>query len=537
MLGIVFTRNGRPLLHRKIETGTLTIGRDHNNDIQLTDEDISRQHCKIEWRDFGPILTDLSSNGTYLNKEPVKSSKLKAGDIINIGGWTLEIKDFEEEPQKPTVSTQHQPTLILNFDADKKKISTRRVTVKASPPDKPSFKKTFTNTEITFGTLESCDIKLDDSFISRQHCRLIYKDNRLFLMDLGSTNGTFIDDNRVEKISVPEKGKFQIGKTQIEYSLEQISEDLKAADREELGPMIGKSKTMREIFSLIEKVAPSDATTLVTGESGTGKDLVSRLLHQFSHRSIKPFISINCGSLPASIIESQLFGHEKGSFTGATERMIGLFEQANGGTLFLDEIGEMPLELQTRLLHVLESKKIRRLGGREDIDVDFRLIAATNKELQKLVAENKFRQDLFYRLYVVPIHIKPLRERTEDIPPLSKRFLKDLSGSTRPEITKEAMEKLQGHNWPGNIRELKNVIQRSIIISEDKTIGAENIIFAPVESAIAVEDILESKERDAIIRSLRENNGNQTKTAKQLGIARTTLASKISRYKIDPDKV
>jgi DNA-binding NtrC family response regulator len=538
MIELVFSRDGRPCLRQQVGKSPLTIGRDLNNHIQLTDEDISRCHCKIEWVSGKYVLTDLSRNGTLLNNQPIKSSTITIGDTVTIGRWSVSVVDTPEKPSEITVMASRRPTSILSFDKDKKTISTQRISLIIIPPDEKLVPVSITQTEATIGSLDSCDVSIHDPFVSRRHCRLIHRDGRIVLMDLGSTNGTYVDNVRIEQVSLPSQGQFRIGKTLIRYRLEREASAIKPIEGASLGPMIGKSEVMREIFALIERVAPSDATVLVTGETGTGKELVARLLHQMSHRAEKPFVSVNCGAIPASIIESQLFGHERGAFTGAIERMAGLFEQAHGGTLFLDEIGEMPLELQTRLLQVLENHRIRRLGGKEDIDVDFRLIAATNKELQRLVSDQRFRQDLFYRLFVVPINLMSLRERGEDTRLLAEHFAGEFSPPNAPmRITDEAITKICSHNWPGNVRELRNVIQRSILLSSENVIDAKDITFAPIAMESLLEHNLEIKERETIVAALSQNKGNQTKTARQLGIARTTLCVKIQKYQIDLSKL
>jgi DNA-binding NtrC family response regulator/pSer/pThr/pTyr-binding forkhead associated (FHA) protein len=538
MIELIFSRDGKPCLRQQISESSLTIGRDNDNHVQLTDEDISRKHLRIEWKDGKYIVTDFSRNGTYLNNQPVKTAALNVGDSLTIGRWTVNVVAARAASKETTVSAPRHPTSILNFDAEKKAVSMERVKLLITTPDQKKDAVTLKRTETVLGSQETCDVEINDSFVSRRHCRLIHKNGRIVLMDMGSTNGTYVEGIRIDNVSLPPEGTFRIGKTTIEYKLDRHLEIISPSLGASLGPMIGASETMREVFSLIERVAPSDATVLITGESGTGKDLAARLLHQLSHRVEKPFISVNCGAIPASIIESQLFGHEKGSFTGAVERMAGLIEQANGGTLFLDEIGEMPLELQTRLLNVLESKKVRRLGSKEETDVDFRLIAATNKDLQRLTNEGRFRKDLFFRLYVIPMNLCPLRERGDDLKILVSSFIKDLSAPGRKmELTPAAIEKLVSHSWPGNVRELKNVIQRAILLAPSNTIDADAVSFAPLEIPVPAEHNLEDKERDTIVTALRKFGGNQSKAAAELGIARTTLSAKVLKYRIDVKKM
>lgn len=231
--------------------------------------------------------------------------------------------------------------------------------------------------------------------------------------------------------------------------------------------MTGESEAIEQVKEAIEKVAPTEARVLITGPNGTGKELVARWLHEKSHRSGSPLIEVNCAAIPSELIESELFGHEKGSFTSAVKQRIGKFEQANGGTLFLDEIGDMSLSAQAKVLRALQENKITRVGGDKDIKVDVRILAATNKNLKDMIAENKFREDLYHRLSVIVIKVPPLKERKEDIPLLTDRFLEDVAGeygTTKKSISEAAIRKLQEHNWSGNIRELRNVVERLVIM-------------------------------------------------------------------------
>jgi len=312
-------------------------------------------------------------------------------------------------------------------------------------------------------------------------------------------------------------------------------------------------------------VAASDVTVLIFGESGTGKELIARAVHFNSPRLGKPFLAINCAAIPRDLLESELFGHERGAFTGATDRKAGKFEQANGGTLFLDEIGDMPLELQAKLLRVLQEKEITRTGGSLTMQIDVRIVAATNQNLAALVQEKKFREDLYYRLNVVPINLPPLRERKDDIPALVEFFFQraqaDL-GVGAAECSKEAMALLKRHTWPGNIRELENVIKRAVLLSPNHVLlpadfpgllgghgketqdeSLETLVARKLENSLAQMDLQEldnlyemvlyQVERPLINIILRQTRGNQVRTAEILGINRNTLRKKIKTLDID----
>lgn len=309
-------------------------------------------------------------------------------------------------------------------------------------------------------------------------------------------------------------------------------------------PIIGKNMGLLSILDNISRVAKTNATVLILGESGTGKELIANAVHFNSDRKNKPYIKINCGAIPENLIESELFGYEKGAFTGANTRKLGKIEKANGGTVFLDEIGELPLALQVKLLRMLQEKEIERIGGLEPIRIDVRIIAATNRDLLSMVEEGTFREDLYYRLNVIPLYVPPLRERKEDIPLLVDHFLQHYSrevGRGKVSIDKEAMEKLVAYSWRGNIRELENVIERMVILSYEDVIKAtclpKEISFEAVihnnyvlpEGGINLDEL----EKDLIIQALQRTEYNQTKAAKLLGISRHTLIYRMDKYALE----
>ena len=309
---------------------------------------------------------------------------------------------------------------------------------------------------------------------------------------------------------------------------------------------IGESVQIRKIKDTISRIATTNSSVLITGESGTGKEVVARSIHEQSTVSSGPFVAINIGGVPENLLESELFGYEKGAFTGAAGRKIGMFELANGGTLFLDEIGDMPYALQVKILRVLQEKCITRLGGTEPIPINARIVCATNKDLESLVREGKFREDLFFRLNVVRIHIPPLRERKDDIPLLCAWIIKKLNinmGRHFSGLTPDAMEKLKNYDFYGNIRELENILERAAIFSDGDLISEDNIelrgdvlghVKKPAEESVSTEGMsLKEIEKQSIERALRRWEGNRTKAANELGITRRTLITKIEEYDLD----
>ncbi|HEY3353562.1 MAG TPA: sigma 54-interacting transcriptional regulator [Polyangia bacterium] len=320
---------------------------------------------------------------------------------------------------------------------------------------------------IRVGKADDNDLVLPEETVSRLHFEIIRDSRGYLLRDMQSTNGTFLDGAEVREAYVRAGSVITAGTVQIKFQPFQERIEILPIEAESLGELIGKSTRMREIFGLLERIGPTEATVMIGGETGTGKDLVARTLHQLSRRRDGPFIVVDCGAVAQSLIESELFGHEKGAFTGASMTRQGAFELAHGGTIFLDELGELSLDLQPKLLRVLEQREIRRVGGNRTIKVDIRVIAATKKDLRSEVAKGKFREDLFFRLAVVQIYLPSLKERKEDIPLLAAEFMRRTSGEAPvPGIPPETMDQLLSHDWPGNVRELRNVLERSFYLSQ-----------------------------------------------------------------------
>jgi DNA-binding NtrC family response regulator len=300
--------------------------------------------------------------------------------------------------------------------------------------------------------------------------------------------------------------------------------------------MVGQSKPMTALFELIPEIARSESSVLITGETGTGKELVAKAIHAESFRSKGPFIAINCGALPDTLLESELFGHQKGAFTGANQARKGFLEVVSGGTLFLDEIGEISAKMQVDLLRVLEEKEIIRIGDREPINVDFRLLSSTRRNLPEEVAAGRFREDFLYRINVITLHIPPLRERRDDIPLLVKHFLDKYSHETTKQVdrvTSEGIEFLKSYGWPGNVRELENAIERAVVLSKSRTLRVEDFSFIrPSSTDIRKGRTLKELERDYIRQTLEERNWHITQAAEVLGVNRVSLHKMINRYQL-----
>ena len=361
-------------------------------------------------------------------------------------------------------------------------LSLARCALRVLSGDQKGQERVLEGDVLRIGKAESNDLVLRDASVSRDHCEIVRDAKGYLLRDLGSTNGTLLDGTDVREGYLRAGAVLMIGR--VEVAVRTYDEQIEIAPslHDRFGELVGQDPQLRAVFGLLERIAPTDATLLVSGETGTGKDALARSVHAASKRSAGAFFSVDCGALVGSLIESELFGHEKGAFTGAIERRKGAFELAHGGTLFLDEIGELPLELQPKLLRVLETRRVRRVGGSQEIAVDIRVIAASNRNLELEVQRGKFRQDLYFRLAVVPVWLPPLRARRGDIALLARRLLDRASsehGAGQPlELSASMLQGLTGHDWPGNVRELRNVLERAALLAYAQ--GSAQIAHAPL---------------------------------------------------------
>lgn len=371
------------------------------------------------------------------------------------------------EVQRPTVEVEGHP-LSDGFPLHK-------ISLEVLTGTDTSTKETFEKPIIRIGADPLCDLVMVDRTVSSRHAEIRRRGDVFELIDLDSTNGTFVGGERTKTVEIDSGTIFQVGRSQILFTVttEQISVPVTARTR--YGNIIGQSKALREIFSILDRVAPSELSVVIEGETGAGKELIAAALHENSSRASKPFVVFDCSAFPATLLESEIFGHEKGAFSGASQRHRGVFERADGGTIFFDELGEMDVEFQSKFLRVLESGEVRRVGGESVFKVDVRVVAATNRNLEELVEEKKFRQDLFYRLAKVRFILPPLRDRPEDIPLLAEHFLNQLAGeeTARPLMTEDALRTLQAYRWPGNIRQLRNVIEKAVAMCSGGAITAE----------------------------------------------------------------
>jgi DNA-binding NtrC family response regulator len=403
------------------------------------------------------------------------------------------------------------------------------------------------------GSKEGNSLRLANETVSRYHFEIEPTPLGFLLRDLGSTNGTFVDGYRVREIYLPKRAQLKAGEVTLLFEAlgEEVPIELSREDC--FADVLGRSPAMRELFSVLERVAQRDLTILLEGESGTGKERLAEAIHLRSPRAAKRFVVFDCAAVPASLMESELLGHERGAFTGAEGRRIGRFEEAHGGTLFIDEIGELPLELQPKLLRALEKREIRRIGGSQVIPVDVRVVAATNRDLVREVNRNTFREDLYYRLAVVRIRVPPLREREGDIPLLVEHFVREaLDGdetATREAIagiSEENWQRLQSQPWPGNVRELRNFIERTLAITGGVA-GAEvpaavGPRATPIDGAQAAsvdltrpfiearEELLARFEKSYLEAQLSRHGGNISRAARAAGLDRMHFKRLLARH-------
>ncbi len=389
------------------------------------------------------------------------------------------------------------------------------------------------------GSHPSNDLVIEDPTVSRFHCELVIAGSRVRVRDLGSRNGTVANDVTIADGSLPGGTQLVLGHTKVRIDVEADLAELATSERSAFGSLVGASPAMREVFSQLERIAASEATVLIEGETGTGKEGVAEAIHEASPRARGPFVVLDCSAIPANLLESELFGHEPGSFTGATDRRIGVFEQASGGTVFLDEIGEMPADLQPKLLRALESREIRRVGGRSAIRCDLRIVAATNRDLRAEVNRGTFRADLYYRLAVVKLVLPPLRERPGDMPVLVEHLLRKIGANpqTLSELTQpEFISALAAAPWPGNVRELRNHLEQCVVFGERRIPGAPEVphpatgIDPSIPYEVARRQAIDNFEREYVTKLLQHNDDNVAQAARNAGVNRAYLHRLLRRH-------
>jgi DNA-binding NtrC family response regulator len=400
---------------------------------------------------------------------------------------------------------------------------------------------------LVVGSGKACTVVLADPHVSNRHAELFRTSFGIVLRDLGSSNGTRVANIAVKEAVLSSGAEIMMGTTKLRLEIggevgsltrEPVRDDELARVPARFGGAVGSSATMRKLFALLGRIAPSNLTVTLIGETGTGKDVLAHAIADASPRAKGPFVVFDCAAAQPSLIESELFGHEKGAFTSAVAARAGVFERAHKGTLFIDEIGEMPLDLQPKLLRALECRQVQRLGGQGERPFDVRIVVATNRNLAKQVEAGDFRQDLYFRLSTAIVEVPPLRDHLDDLPDLVTHFLNEEGKSLA--VTPQALALLRDHQWPGNVRELKNVIHAASALATGKELEVKDLLFfqpqRPSTSAAgAAGPSLKEQEKAAIAQALQAHGGNRTRAARSLGIAISTLYTKIKKYCLNSD--
>jgi len=511
----------------------ITVGRGEGVDVDLAEVAVDETPAVVEPTTGGRwrlrIGTSLSARRDAI--------LLRNGEAVPLGGHSLVVRDDTGDGERHggnggTAQSLVAPTRL----AQAHEVAAQAGGAAASLYLEYAGKRwPVGRRPLTVGTAADCDVVVEDATVSRHHCCLEPRGELLFVRDLGSTNGTRVDEVAVLEAMTRPEARLRIGNTCLHLVARERPVVTPGPDR--FHGMVGTTPKMRSLYRLLERIAATDAPVLISGETGTGKELAARAIHEASGRRGGPLVVINCGAIPEELIESELFGHEKGAFTHAVATRDGAFAQADGGTLFLDEVGELPLAVQATLLRVLEDRTFKRVGGNRELTSDFRIVAATNLELTTEVREGRFRQDLFFRLYVAPVTLPPLADRLDDLPALVAHLLQRdaTAGAPPPEVAPEAIDLLRRHRWPGNIRELRNVLARAQLLNDGSRLGPESFTFldevGPATPGIDLAHLtLQEVERMTIAAHLAAHQGQRRAAAASLGIATSTLYEKLKRY-------
>jgi DNA-binding NtrC family response regulator len=398
---------------------------------------------------------------------------------------------------------------------------------------------------VTVGSAPSCELVLSDRTVSRRHLTASLEDNQVIVRDLSSTNGSFTHGSRFKEIAIGYGAEVRLGKTVLKFLPREEAVKPEESDEESFGELLGRDAKMRRLFALLRDIAPSDTTVLIEGETGTGKELIAEEIHRHSRRASGPFVVFDCGAVPRELIESTLFGHVKGAFTGAIADRKGAFAEAHGGTIFLDEVGELALDLQPALLRALDKRSVRRVGANGYEQVDVRVIAATNRDLREEVARKSFREDLFYRLAVIRVHLPALRERGRDIDLLTEHFMRQFAPGRNLNLPPGELQKLRAYSWPGNVRELRNVIERACVLSKGENLNIEDALEGEIQAPLSIGfrmglpfkeakgQLVEQFEREYIVDLMKRHRMNLSAAAREAQIDRKHLRELLRKYGLD----
>ncbi len=516
-----------PVFAYRLRPSRTRIGRTDDNDVVLPDDAVSRSHCILDVREESIELLDRSSNGTWVNGKRTKRATLTHGDVIRIGPFHARVDLTGDELVPPTEEAQPEARHEELVDSTHGLAVTEAFLTIVDGPGQGKRLR-LRGARLSLGA-EGSKVVLDDPGVVRDHVRIRLNQGRVLVEP--AAGAAFVGPTRVRDLLPLFVGEeLRIGNTVVRVDWD-TQVDTPKADR--FGEMVGTSEAMRSAFGLLRRMAAHHAPVLLIGESGTGKELAARGLHDASPRAGTRFVAVNCGAITPTLFESELFGHEKGSFTGASERRDGAFQRADGGTLFLDEVGELPEEAQAKLLRVLETGEVRRVGGNDPTFPDVRIVAATNRRLHEAARDGQFRTDLYFRLAVLAVRLPALRERPEDIPALATAIAHRIHAQMH--VTPEAILALQGYSWPGNARELRNVLTRAFVLF-GPLVEPAHLIFSPLDADPgpgAPRRTIDEAEREVVTDALRRAKDNRTVAARFLGIPRSSLLYKLKRWGIE----
>jgi len=538
-----FIRDGKARFRVRLSRSETRVGRGARCDVTLPEDHVSRVHFVVRRSGDGYRLLDRSRNGTLLNGDAIEEADIAVGDRIHLPPWDIGlIAGNGTNPAQTRVQDLLNPAPVVSTTLDGSRLLVRAGEMRVCDGPAAGERYVIRKPEVRVGSDPSCDWVLPGD-VDPVHFCVRLEDGRYRLRDAGSAEGTWVDGERISgPVELLEGARVAAGDTEVELVSRTHEDPVRPLGTDRLGDLVGASRVMQELYQMIRRVAPAHVPALVLGESGTGKELVARAIHQYGSRADGPFVAVNCGALPRELVESELFGHVKGAFTGATSHRKGAFREASGGTLFLDEIGDLTPEAQVRFLRVLEISRVRPVGADREEPVDVRVVAATHRDLAAEMEAGRFREDLFFRLSVGLVRVPPLRARREDIPLLAEHLLQLSVPDRALRIAPPAQAALREHGWRGNVRALRNVLLRASMLADGDTLELQHLRFDLVPGngsdplmAMSNEEIvgsLERAERQAIQHALEACGGNKKAAARVLGIAKSTLHAKLRRFEM-----
>jgi len=547
MAELLFFKEGELQMRAPIPPAGLVLGRSTDADLVLPDKGVSRVQCRVIAEGDHHMVYDLSSRGTRVDHRTAEDEGLPLadGDQLLLGAFTVLFSAVvrPEADDEPTLTgRRHKGHTVLQMDGLPLR-GRARVRLETAAGETTLALRPEPGWSLVVGSAPDGEnvLRIDDHYASARHLRISWKDGAWMVHDLASRNGTWVDGVRVNEAWLGVRSMLRLGETSLAFEQDQGGV---GAQPQPLPGLVSADPAMQPLLEQVRRLAPSRVSVAIHGETGTGKEVVARAIHQLSERREGPFVALNCGALPFELVESELFGHEKGAFTGADKPRAGAFEEADGGTLFLDEVGDLPLAVQVKLLRALESGEVRRLGGGKTTVVDVRVVCATHRDLLAAVETGTFREDLYYRLCVAPVELPPLRQRVGDVVPLAEHFIAMLApGNERITLTPAARAYLEGHRWPGNAREVRNVVQVALLQRQGPVITESDLVLRraarhgrPLDTIRVAGKTLADIEKEAYRLALERHEGDRPSALTELGVPRSTFFRKLEEFGLGEKK-